>query len=161
MRSHVVVGVKPLGRAILVVGLLACLGCGSGTAAASQREFSALTISIEDVSSRGGDIRVALYDRASYAGHDQKPILATVVEAKAPETVVVLTNVPTGTYALKLFQDFNRSGTFVVNKLGLPEEPFGFSNDALPILDQPSFDAAKFSLTNGAMRIVVHLRSAF
>ena len=161
MRSHVVVGVKTLGSAILVVGLVAAPACGLETAGASERDRSVLTINIEDVSSRGGNIRVALYDRASYAGHDQKPVIATVVEAKAPETVVVLSNVPTGTYALKMFQDINRSGTFVVNKLGLPEEPFGFSNDALPLLDQPSFDAAKFNLTNGAMRIVVHLRSAF
>ena len=145
----------------MLIALLAASVCLSPPTTASEREFSTLTISIENVSSQGGSIRVALYDRASYGGHDQKPVLATVVEAKTPETVVTLSKVPPGVYALKMFQDIDRSGTFVVNKLGIPEEPFGFSNDALPLLDQPSFDTAKFNLTSGSLRIVVHLRSAF
>lgn len=152
---------RALRGAILLIAPLAVSPWIFLSAAATEARSTVLTIAIENVSDRGGRIQIALYDRASHDGHDQKPILATSVEAKAPETIVTLPDVLPGVYALKMFQDIHRSGTFAMNKLGMPEEPFGFSNDALPLLDQPSFDAAKFDLTNDPARIVVHLRSTF
>ena len=152
---------RPIQRKALLIALFVAPSWSSLSAVPMDSGSTVLTIKIENVSNKGGDVRIALYDRAGYSGHDQKPILATAVEARAPETVVTLPNVPRGVYAIKMFQDFNRSGSFVTNRLGIPEEPFGFSNDALPLLDQPSFDEAKFSLENGSTRIVVHLRASF
>ncbi len=150
---------KPLLNAKAAILLCCSLVCGSLPVKAAEREASTLIIRIENVSSNGGLVRVALYDRATYAGHGQKPVLATEVEARSPETIVKLSGVPFGIYAVKMFQDVHRTGTFLTSKLGLPEEPFGFSNDALPLLDQPNFDAAKFSVASGSSEIVVHLRS--
>ena len=120
-----------------------------------------LTIRVENVSKDGGYVQIALYDRASYEGHDSPPVVAATVEARSPETVINLPNVRPGEYAVKMFQDVKRSGSFVTSALGLPEEPFGFSNDARPFLDQPSFAAAKFKFGGGTSEITVHLQSAF
>ena len=120
-----------------------------------------LTIRVENVSTDGGYVQVALYDRASYEGHDRSPVVETTVEAKSPETIVTLPNVRPGEYAVKMFQDVKRSGSFVTSALGLPEEPYGFSNDARPFLDQPKFDVTKFDISPGSKTIVIHLRSAF
>ena len=120
-----------------------------------------LTIRVENVSKDGGYVQIALYDRASYEGHDSPPVVAATVEAKSPETVINLPNVRPGEYAVKMFQDIKRSGSFATSALGLPEEPFGFSNDARPFLDQPSFAAARFKLGAGTNQITVHLQSAF
>ena len=141
------------------VALTGLLFCGAQTASGSDTPSVTLTIKIENVSRQGGLVQVALYDRASYDGHDQAPVAQTVVDARAPETVVTLPGVRPGVYAVKMFQDFHRSGAFERSALGIPEEPFGFSNDALPFLDQPSFDATKFNLASGSNLIVVHLRS--
>jgi uncharacterized protein (DUF2141 family) len=150
---------KPLLSAQAVIVLCCSLVCSSLPVRATERDASTLIIRIENVSSTGGLVRVALYDRATYAGHDQKPLLATEAEARAPETIVKLSGVPFGIYAVKMFQDVYRTGTFVTSKLGLPEEPFGFSNDALPLFDQPNFDSVKFRIASGSNEIVVHLRS--
>jgi uncharacterized protein (DUF2141 family) len=43
--------------------------------------------------------------------------------------------------------------------LGLPEEPFGFSRDAIPFLGKPSFDKVKFTLVAGENVQILHLQS--
>ena len=147
---------RSIGVAIAAICLLAAALPG---AHAADNQPAVLTIKVENVSSQGGALQVALYDEAGYAGHDQAPVAKIVVDARAPVTVVRIPNVRPGAYAVKMFQDFHRTGSFAMSALGLPEEPFGFSNDALPLLDQPGFDRAKFVVFGGETSIVVHLRS--
>jgi uncharacterized protein (DUF2141 family) len=136
---------------------LAALAAGLWTAQAASG--GTLTIRIENVSPRGGTLQVAVYDAASYGGHDQTPVAKIVADARAPETIAHIPNLSPGTYAVKLFQDYGRTGEFAINVLGIPQEPFGFSNDARPLLDQPSFDRAKFAVPAAGAAITVHLQS--
>lgn len=153
-------------RQVVLAWLLLCaaLAATSPCLATDNAERDAgarLTIKIENVSAKGGTLQIALYDRASYAGHNTDPIVAVHVPAVSPETTATMYNLQPGTYAIKMFQDFYGSNAFVRGTWGIPQEPFGFSNDALPLLDQPSFDAAKFSLERGENVIVVHLQGPF
>jgi len=142
----------------MACAVLAMIGLGLG---ASHALAATLIVKVESVSPRGGNLRVALYDRTSYAGHDADPVADRVVNAEAPETIVELDGVAPGTYAVKMFQDINRNGRFDTNVIGLPGEPFGFSNDARPLFDQPSFDAAKFTIGTGTRTITIRLRHWF
>jgi len=137
---------------ILVAGALAL--AISPTCAAP---LASLTVKVEKVSPRGGDVRLALYDAQDYAG-DQDPLTDKVVPAHPGETVVTLENLKPGIYAIKLFQDFNRNGKFDMNWIGLPLEKFGFSNDAHPTFSEPPFDATKFELRPGTNTITIHLQ---
>ena len=47
---------------------------------------------------------------------------------------------------IKLFLDLNGNGEMDTNFLGIPKEPFGFSNNAKGKLGPPSFDAAAFQV---------------
>lgn len=138
--------------------VLAAIWFGLG---ASHALAATLIVKVEAVSLRGGNLRVALYDRTSYEGHDADPVADKVVNAVAPEPIVEFDGVAPGTYAIKMFQDINRNGQFDMNVIGLPGEPFGFSNDARPLFDQPSFDAAKFTIGNGRRMITIRLRHWF
>lgn len=53
---------------------------------------------------------------------------------------------PPGTYAIKLFLDLNGNGKIDTNFLGIPKEPYGFSNNAKGSLGPPAFEAAAFEL---------------
>jgi uncharacterized protein (DUF2141 family) len=121
-------------------------------------ETAALIVKVEKVSPRGGDIRLALYDANSWPNDAADPVIDAVVPARPSETIVVLKGLRPGTYGAKLFQDANRNGKFDMNWLGLPEEKYGFSNDARPLFSEPGFDAAKFELLPGANTIIVHLQ---
>ena len=50
-----------------------------------------------------------------------------------------------GIYALVVFEDLNNNGLLDQNKLGIPQEPFGFSKAKLSIFGPPSFNKASFS----------------
>jgi uncharacterized protein (DUF2141 family) len=128
------------------------------TTAAPAAPLAILTVKVEKVSPRGGDIRVALYDAANYHSEDDRDSGGAVVPAHPGETIVTLTGIRPGIYAVKLFQDFNRNGKFDMTWYGLPAEKYGFSNDAHPTLSEPSFDATKFEVRPGQNTITIHLQ---
>ena len=125
---------------------------------ASAAQLASLTVKVERVSSRGGDVRLALYDEASWPNDDAEPIADLVVPAVSPETIATFRGVKPGVYGLKLFQDENRNGTFDFTWLGLPAERYGFSNDARPFFSEPGFSRTRFKLSAGANTITVHLQ---
>jgi uncharacterized protein (DUF2141 family) len=138
---------------LLLAGLLVCV-----SVPAFAVPQATLIVKVEKVSPRGGDVRVALYTRTSYPLDSADPVIDAVVPARPGETIVTLQGIKPGTYAVKLFQDFNRNGEFDMNWLGLPLEKFGFSNDARPMFSEPPFDATKFELRPGTNTITIHLQ---
>lgn len=63
-----------------------------------------------------------------------------------------------GTYALRAVHDINANGDIDVNKLGIPTEPFAFSNDAMGRMGPPGFKEASFVVRPGANTISVKMR---
>ena len=127
-------------------------------AQAAAMDTATLVVKVEKVSPRGGDLRVALYTEAGYGSDNGEPVQDAVVPAKPGETIVTLANVRPGTYAVKLFQDFDRNGNFDMSWYGLPLEKFGFSNDARPTFTEPPFAATRFELRPGQNTITIHLQ---
>jgi uncharacterized protein (DUF2141 family) len=117
-----------------------------------------LTVKVEKVSPRGGDLRIALYTETTWTNDNAEPAARIVVPARASETVAVLHNVKPGVYRLKMFQDVNRNGEFDMDWLGLPLEKYGFSNDAHPIFSEPDFSRVKFRIVDGENTITIHLQ---
>ncbi len=61
-----------------------------------------------------------------------------------------------GTYAIAAFHDEYETGKMKTNFLGMPQEAFGFSNDAKPsALTPPPFSAASFTYAGGMMNITM------
>jgi uncharacterized protein (DUF2141 family) len=78
--------------------------------------------------------------------------------AASPTMRFVFDGLAPGKYAIAAYQDLNGNGYLDSSKLGLPLEPFGFSNEAGRGA-RPSFNAAAFSLGEGRKEIFVRLRS--
>jgi uncharacterized protein (DUF2141 family) len=60
-----------------------------------------------------------------------------------------MSNLPPGRYVIAAFQDTDGDGKLTKGALGIPREPFGFSNGARARFGLPAFDAAAFELTTG------------
>jgi uncharacterized protein (DUF2141 family) len=118
-----------------------------------------LTIRVENVLPSGGILRLGVYDRGRYPDDNSTPIASANVAAISGETTVILRNLPPGLYAIEAFQDVNANGQMDTSWLGLPQEPFGFSRDAVPFLSKPSFDDVKFTLAAGDNVQILHLQS--
>ena len=119
-----------------------------------------LTIRVENVLPAGGMLRLGLYDAALYPDDNSKPIASADVPAIGGETVVTLHGIAPGVYAIQTFQDVNANNKMDTTWMGLPLEPFGFSQDAKPFLSKPAFDDVKFTLTAGENTQVIHLQNS-
>ena len=127
----------------------------------TSREVGAtVVIHIQDVSPKGGTLRLGLYDEARYPDDDATPVASADVRADMGETVITLSNVPPGTYAIETFQDVNSNHKMDTSWLGLPQEPFGFSRDAQPHLSKPSFGRVKFEVIQGLNVQTLHLQNS-
>jgi uncharacterized protein (DUF2141 family) len=132
----------------------------AGTLSAAQATAADLTIRVENVLPAGGVLRLGLYNAALYPDDDSKPIASADVPAIGGETVVTLHGIVPGIYAIETFQDVNANNKMDTTWVGLPLEPFGFSQDARPFLSKPSFDDVKFTLAAGENTQVIHLQNS-
>lgn len=66
-------------------------------------------------------------------------------ELKQNETVVNITDLPSGEYAYIVFHDENENGTLDTNFMKIPKEPTGSSNNFRPKF-KPNYNDFKFTL---------------
>lgn len=89
----------------------------------------------------GGTLRLALCP--SKEAYDTELGCRTMsIEATGPTVRCVFTDVPPGTYAVKVFHDINSDGQLNTSWIGWPQEPYGFSNDAPVNMGPPPFKLA-------------------
>ncbi len=132
--------------AVMLVWGIAVSSCRAGE----------IVVHVDHVSPKGGIISAALFDRADY--HDNgHPLASRNVPARFASTTFTFSHVKPGLYAIKMFQDINRNGKFDTDLLGLPLEPYGFSNNARPLLSEPGFDATRFRVGRGKTVITIRL----
>ena len=130
------------------------------TAPTGGKPVANLTIRIDNVLPSGGIIRLGLYDKALYPNDDSTPLASADVTAVAGETIITLHDLAPGVYAIQTFQDVNSNDKMDTSWIGLPLEPFGFSQDATPFLSKPSFDDVKFTLVAGENTQIIHLQNS-
>ena len=71
--------------------------------------------------------------------------------------MTILIQLPKGDYSVAIYQDVNNDKELNTNLVGIPKEPYGFSNNVMGAFGPPSFEAAKvqFPSTNS---ITINLR---
>lgn len=143
---------------VLLAWLVAAVALVQPARAGEAPSTATLTIRVENVRA-GGLVRLGLYDEHGYRTENAKPVASADVPAVEGETVIVLRDVPPGTYAIETYQDINSNDKMDLTWLGLPLEPYGFSRDAKPILSKPGFSKVKFALPAGEQAQLLHLRS--
>jgi uncharacterized protein (DUF2141 family) len=78
------------------------------------------------------------------------------ITASGQSLVVHFKDLPPGEYAAVAFQDVNGNGKLDKNFLGIPKEPYGFSNSARGSAGPPKFSAAAVTLNpDGTTTIVL------
>lgn len=96
-----------------------------------------------------GDVSIALDNSKetylSREGHSSFRKARTKVRDKRAE--YIFENIPFGDYTIKLYHDENANGKLDTNFLGIPNEAFGFSNNARGTFGPPAFEKAKFSFS--------------
>ncbi|MEX0284953.1 MAG: DUF2141 domain-containing protein [Paracoccaceae bacterium] len=111
--------------------------------AATNAMAADLTVRISGITSTAGEIFVALHDGAEGFPRDRKMVEGKRSVADPAGVTVVFTGLAAGDYAIAAFYDEDGDGELSTNLVGMPQEPFGFSQDARGSFGPPKFaDAA-------------------
>ncbi len=116
-----------------------------------------LSIEVTNVMASRGTVHVGLYDAQTPFPAEGLDLATTTSPASGPNVVATFDDVPYGAYAVAVFQDLNGNGRLDTT-LGIPREPFGFSNKAsVGLAGTPSFTRASFAVDAPAVRQTIAL----
>ena len=125
-------------------------------AAATSAAAADLTVTF-DVAEPRGQVMVALYgSEAAYDG--DKSTAVSMVPAAGQPVSVTFKDLAPGRYAVKSFHDVNGDGKMGTNPLGMPTEPFGFSNNAPVRMGPPAWADAAFDVDAAGAQQTISLK---
>ena len=127
------------------------------TSGAHVAVAGALEITITDVRSGKGNLRVALHNSSATFPSGGAPFKRASAKAAKGNVVVTFKDVPPGKYALSIYHDENANEKLDKNLIGLPTEGYGFSNDARGTFGPPKFKAATFEVSRPNARLAAKM----
>jgi uncharacterized protein (DUF2141 family) len=144
---------RTVARRYVLGGLLA--GAASvGVAAAAD-----LRVTVDNVADDEGQVMVGLFsvpaDFPKRVGQGQA---VRSIERRGGKVTVIFTGLQAGRFAVSAFHDRDANGKLDTNLVGMPVEPFGFSNGASANFGPPAFGDAAIDLPAQGTAIVVTLK---
>ena len=122
--------------------LLYWLSCQFMSIKTEQKEAEIL---IRNIRQTKGSFVISLYDDPAAFPKVGKALLTETVTVRDTLPHLVRVRVPKeGWYAVAMFQDEDENGKIKQDKVGIPEEPYAFSNNIHPKVAAPTFTLCKF-----------------
>jgi len=124
-----------------------------GTLAGFSQKNCELVVRVENIETIKGSLMIAVYDHADRflskeVVGDGKPITSQSMEFS-------FKGLGKGVYAVSIYQDENDNGKLDSNFMGIPSEPYAFSNNAKGMFGPPSFEDCKFEVNPGNKHIII------
>ena len=123
----------------------------------ASSSYAQLKITVANIKKDSGTILIALYNSKDKFPNTNEAYKEGRVKVKNKQAVFIFEGLAPGEYAVALFHDQNDNNKLDKSDLGLPKEPYGFSNDAKAMFGPPSFNKAKFNYNGKGLEIVVGL----
>ncbi len=105
-----------------------------------------LNIVVSNIGSSDGTIMLQILAAESEFKGDTPAIAAQTQRARAGTMTFTAANLPAGEYAVRVMHDKNDNGELDSNFVGVPTEPWAFSNNASGKFGPPKWRDAKFTL---------------
>lgn len=132
--------------------------CAATAATGARANAAGLTIAITGLEEPTGRVAIAVFDNADdYAARTEPLASARVPVTSASVVWETSASSTTGRLAVMVYHDVNGNGELDLGRLGVPREPYGFSNDARGLFGPPGFEDASFEATD-ASRLEIRLR---
>lgn len=122
-----------------------------------QSEEFPLTITIEGLKSAEGKIYLGLYGEGNKFLDDKDKLDEYEFTPKMGKVTVQIKDIKYGVYAFALYHDVNDDGKMNNNFLGIPKEPYAFSDNYRPRFRAPRFDECKINYNQHSHKFTVRL----
>jgi uncharacterized protein (DUF2141 family) len=127
----------------LLLGSLA-LGASAPSAAPATEK---VTVVVAALASTSSVVKLNFYNAPDKFLKDGQMAIRMVVRPDGKNTLTIPVDLAPGEWAVAVSQDLNNNDKLDKNFLGIPTEPFAFSNNVKPKLSAPSFQQCKFTVT--------------
>ena len=106
-----------------------------------------------------GDVHIAVFDSEAHFMQTEKRIAGIAVPVKSAEAAEIqVGRLPYGSYAIAVFQDLNNNGKLDKNTLGIPTEPYAFSNNPTAKWRPATFRETRFELRQPQLTLDIALK---
>lgn len=123
----------------------------------SAQEVGSVTVHISEVNEVQGYMMIAVYDSAEHF-LSKELVAGAKVEVSTETVVYEFPDLPFGKYAISVYHDVDSDGRLDTNFIGIPKEPYGFSNNDMGLFGAPSYDRAVFLLQEKNHNIQITLK---
>ena len=112
----------------------------------ASNENPQLAIEIQNIEVVEGYIRIGVFNSEEKFLKRNSTFKNYIIAVESNTETIVIDDLPKGEYAFILYHDINSDGKMNRKLIGIPKEPFGFSNNVRPKLAKPTFEECKFVL---------------
>lgn len=134
--------------------LLICAALIAGLASPALAEM--VEVEVTGIRTLSGDVHVALFDEAGWRGG--APVDARSLAVTAETLSLTFEGIAPGRYGIRVYQDLNDNGDLDRGAMGMPREPYGFSNDAPVRMGPPGWKDTAFEVSDGGAVQTISLR---
>ena len=107
-----------------------------------------LTLIIKNLASPTAPVTVGVYGTKNKFPSPKGQLKEYKFKPHGKTLTAKISDLKFGTYALALYQDINSNGKIDKNFIGVPKEPYAFSNNYKPTIKAPNFDDCKFDYSS-------------
>jgi uncharacterized protein (DUF2141 family) len=129
------------------------LGAGLLQAAAPAAETESVTVVVSALVSTTSPVRLYFYNTREGFLKSGKWAFSKSVMPEGKSQFSLPVELPQGEWAVAITQDMNNNNKIDKNFLGIPTEPYAFSNNVRPTIAAPDFNECKFTVS-GPGRVV-------
>ena len=104
-----------------------------------------LTVVITNVPESKGTIMLQVMAGEGEFSGEASPVAAFRQRARSGELTFSTSGLPSGDYAVRVMHDRNDNGELDSNFVGMPSEPWAFSNNATGSFGPPGWEQVKFT----------------
>lgn len=103
-----------------------------------------LTLIVTNLASRTGPVIVGVYNSKNKFPDPKDQLKLYKFTPDSTTLTAEITDLGFDTYALAIYQDVNSNGKIDKNIIGIPTEPYAFSNNYRPTIKAPAFKNCSF-----------------
>ena len=107
-----------------------------------------MTFRVMGLNAKASSVYVAVFESEAGFPNSELSSNTRVISATEDQVRFSLALRQNQPFAIAVFQDIDGNGKLSKNGIGIPTEPYGFSNNARGLLGPPAFSQAVFTMSN-------------
>jgi len=114
------------------------------TSSTIQKIIKPLTVIIDNLESATAPVEISIYGKDNKFPSPKDQLKIFRFHPSGKKLVATLDGIRCGQYAIATYQDLDGDGKIGKNMIGIPTDPYGFSNNYHPKVKAPNFSDCSF-----------------